>query len=205
VDTGSEFSVWEAVVVAFVGFGGVLIGGLMTGVAQVWKQVVDSRSAAQIIRMELQDNVNRAALAVTHQRSDVRLHDDAWKGHRGQLVPLLPREVLLQMSTLNGACWIVDDWISRIAVKPKEAKAEIDQWVEGAALNATFLIQLTRRSRIAQMIEVILDRPTFPPAQKGKSAGKQSFAEMREKIMQMAQPSARQDDSTQDNQKEQIS
>jgi hypothetical protein len=173
-----------------IGFGGVLAGAVLTGLAQTWRHVVDSRSAAQIIRTEVQDNANRAALAIAHGRDDVRMRDDGWKGHRIQLIPLLPREVLLHMSVHYGACWIIDDWISRMATKPKEAKQQIDQWVEGALLDAAFLMQLGNRSRFAQMMDLILGRPTFPRGAKGKAGSKESFAEMREKVMRAAQPTA---------------
>jgi hypothetical protein len=136
--------------------------------------------------MEMQDNANRAALAVFSNRDDVRMRDEGWKGHRLLLVPLLPQEVLLHMSVTYGACWIIDDWISRLSAKPKEAKEQVEQWIENVMLDSTFLIQLTKRWRFVQMIDLLLDRPTFRRGGKSNEGTREQFRDMRKRIMDSA-------------------
>jgi hypothetical protein len=169
-----------------IGFGGVLAGALLTGLVKTWGQVIDARSAASIIRMEIQDNMQRAVLAVTNSRTDIRLRDDAWKGHRLQLVPLLPREALHHLSVTYGAYWIMDDWIARCVEKPKEAKQEIETWFGNSGLDSGFLLRLCERSRLAQLFDVLLSRPTFPKPNKGEESAQEQLAELKAKAFEAA-------------------
>lgn len=175
----------DILLTGLVGLTGVLVGGALTGVMDLWRQLIDGKSAARIIRMEIQENVNRAVQAINRSRPDIRLRDDGWKDLRVKLVPLLPDEVLLQMSSTYGAIFIVEEWISKIQQKPQEANTQIRQWIDNATLHAGFLIQLSRRSRVPQMVDLLLGKPTFPPPGKGERPAEERLAEMKKKLFEV--------------------
>ena len=172
------------VITALVGFGGVLIGGALAGLIELWRQLLEGRAAARILRLEIQENVNRAGLSVTHLHSGIRLKYDAWRDVRVKVAPLLPEVVLGHLATGYGALFIVEDWISKIQQKQSQAKAEIWHWAEDMMLDSAFLLQLQRRSRIAQMVDLLLGKPTFPTPARGAPGMEEQLAERKKKLME---------------------
>jgi len=177
----------DLVVTGLVGFGGVLIGGVLAGLIELWRQLLEGRAAARILRMEINENVNRAIQSVAYVRSDIALKDDAWKDLRAKVVPLLPEEFLLQLSTSYDMMFIVRNWIDKAALKQErdEAIAQVKEWTENMMWHATFLIQLRQRRRIAQLVDLLLGRPTFPRPAKGEPGMEKQLAERKKKIMEM--------------------
>jgi len=172
----------EVVVTGLVGLGGVMVGVALTGVIDLWRQLLDGRAAARIIRMEINENANRAVLSATHSHPGIRMRDDAWRDLRVKLAPLLPNAVLHHLATGYGAIFIVEDWVSKIQQKGDEAKAQIRQWAEAMMLDSSFLSQLEKRSRLTQMMDLLRGMPTFPPPVKGERPTKEQFAELRDKL-----------------------
>lgn len=175
----------DVVVTGLVGFGGVLVGAALTGVIELWRQLLEGRAAARIVRMEIQDNANRCIQSVTHSRHDIRLKDDAWRDLRARLVPLLPEIVLQDLASGYGAIFIVEDWISKVQLMQNEVKDQLQQWVDNMTLHSGFLLQLERRSRFAQMLDLVFGRPTFPTPSKGKQGVEQLLEEKKQKLSEM--------------------
>lgn len=168
--TGTEIAVLCAV-----GFGGALlgalVGGLTTALLEFWKQVLAGQAAARVVQYEIQENVNRCVQAINSRHPGVRLVDEAWKAHRLQLAPLLPREVYMQLATSYGAIFIVDEWVRRIESRFDESRCEIEQWLKPMTRHAALLLQVQARKRSAQFIDALLGRPTFPPPRSGRKDG----------------------------------
>ena len=177
----------DLVVTGLVGLGGVLIGGALAGFIELWRQLLEGRAAARILRMEIQENVNRALLSVAHFRSDIALKDDAWKDLRAKVVPLLPEVFLLQLSISYDGMFVVRNWIDKAALKQERAKAiaQVREWTDNMMWHATFLIQLRQRRRIAQLVDLLLGRPTFPPPVKGEPGMEKQLSERKKKVMEM--------------------
>jgi len=172
----------DLVVTALVGFGGVIVGAALTGLIDLWRQLLDGRAAARIVRLEIQANVNRAVQSIDVGRADFRLADDAWKDLRVKLAPLVPDVVLNHISVGYVGIFIVEDWIRRLNQKPEEARANVRQWSEQMIIDSSFLIQLERRSRAAQMLDLLLGRPTFPTPNSGESRVEDELEEHKKKI-----------------------
>jgi len=175
----------DVAVTGLVAFGGVLIGGALTGLIELWRQLLEGRAAARIVRMEIQENVNRAVLSVTHTQTGIKLKDDGWRDLRVKLAPLLPEEVLLHLASGYGAIFIAEDWITKITSKETAAKAEIKQWADNMMLDSGFLLQLERRSRPAQMCDLLFGRPTFPTPKHGEPNMKNELAEKKKQLFEM--------------------
>ena len=175
----------DIVVTGLVAFGGVLVGGALTGLIELWRQLLEGRAAARIIRMEIQDNANRCIQSIAHSRPDIRLKDDAWRDLRAKLAPLLPELVLQDLASGYGAMFIAEDWISKVQLKRDEAKAQVQQWVDSMMVHSSFLLQLEKRSRIPQMVDLLLGRPTFPTPGGGEQATRQLLEEKRRKLSEL--------------------
>ena len=174
----------DLVITGLVGLGGVLVGGALAGLLDLWRQVSEGRAAARILRMEMQENVNRAILSVAQRRTDIALNDDAWKDLRIKVAPLMPEVVLLHLGIDYSAIFIVRDWISKAALRQNRAKAEVETWTNAMMLHSSFLMQLDGRSRIAQMVDLLLGRPTFPPRAEGEPGMEERLAERKKKLME---------------------
>ncbi len=175
----------DLVVTGLVGFGGVLIGGALAGLIELWRQLLEGRAAARILRMEIQGNVTRATLSVAHSRSDIVLKDDAWKDLRVKVVPLLPEEFLLHLHTSYDGIFVVREHILEVDSDRSQAKTQVKDWTDSMLLHAAFLKQLQGRSRIAQLVDLLRGRPTFPPAVKGEIGMEEQLAERKKKLMEM--------------------
>ena len=174
----------DLVVTGLVGFGGVLIGGALAGLIELWRQLLEGRAAARIVRMEIQDNVNLAVLSVGHARSDVaRFKDNAWRDLRVKLVPLLPEAALMHMGIYYGAVFIVEDWAAKASSGQSNAKGQVKEWIDEIMLDAALLKQLQGRSRLAQMVDLLLGRATFPTPAKGEPGMAKRLADRKKKVM----------------------
>jgi hypothetical protein len=74
--------------------GGVLVGGLLTFLAELWRQVLTARSAAWIIHQELMHNRVHLSAVATDPGSIELLSTEAWQSHRAQLAGLVSGPVL---------------------------------------------------------------------------------------------------------------
>jgi len=163
---------------------GVLVGGLLTATLDLWRQVLSGRAAARVVRLEIHENINRCVQSVASQHPGIKLTDEAWRDLRVQLVPLLPDDAVLDISIGYGALFIVEDWISKIQQKHAEAKEQIQQWSNRMIIHVALLKQLESRSRLAQMVDLLLGRPTFPPPRTGAKPAEEQLAEMKRKLFE---------------------
>lgn len=163
---------------------GVLVGAGLTGVLDLWRQVLSGRAAARIVRLEIQENINRCLLSMASRHPGIKLGNEAWRDLRVQLAPLLPDEAVLHISIGYGALFIVEDWITKIQLKYEEAREQIQQWSEQMIIHVALLKQLETRSRLAQMADLIRGRPTFPPRRKGEKPSEEQLAEMKQKLFE---------------------
>ena len=182
--TGKEIAQLDLIVTGLVGLGGVLVGGALAGLIELWRQLLDGRAAARIVRMEIQDNVNLAVLSVGHARSDVaRFKDGAWRDLRVKLVPLLPEAALMHMGIYYGAVFIVEGWAAEASSGQSNAKVQIKEWIDEIMLDAALLKQVQGRSRLAQMADLLLGRATFPTPAKGQLGMDKQLADRKKKVM----------------------
>lgn len=80
-------------IVALSTLGGVVLGGMLTAVFELWRRVLDAQSAARVIRMETAENRAKMALALQGKTGDPP-QDAAWLQHRITLAPVLGEEEL---------------------------------------------------------------------------------------------------------------
>lgn len=154
---------WTPLIATGAALGGALIGVTGGFLLEFWRQVLNGRSAARIIRMEIQHNMNICLLCISLHKPDITLTGKAWSEHMMELAPLLPDEVLLNLSTSYGASFLVQNQIAAIADRPEQAEREIKTWLEPLKRHAGLLKQIEARRRVAQFIDLLLGRATFPP------------------------------------------
>ncbi len=149
---------------------GVVIGAVLAGIVELWRQVLNGRAAARIVRMEIQENAVRCKLyikagpaEIERTIQEVKLLDDAWKDLRVQLAPMLTDEALVGISTRYGALFIVEYWMRQFQTNLGEARSQVKQWLDGALIDAALLKQVEARPRLAQFIDLLMGRATWPP------------------------------------------
>jgi hypothetical protein len=152
-----------------VGLGGALIGALAVFGVELWRQVLEFRSAARVIEYELKANLNRCTQAILARRGDVQLLDEAWRSHRVNLAPLMSADAYMGISTSYDAVFIVQDWIKKLPTDEFEAaKKQLQDWMGQTSLHPALLIQVQKRKRLSQIIDALLSRPTWAPPVKGE-------------------------------------
>jgi len=156
-----------------VGLGGALIGALAVFGVELWRQVLEFRSAARVVEYELKANLNRCTLAISARRGDIDLLDEAWHDYRIKLAPLLPTEVYLAISTSYDAFFVLRHWISKLPTDEyAAAKREVEDWIGRAQLHPAVLIQIQRRKRASQVFDALFSRATWaPPVSPDKRGG----------------------------------
>jgi hypothetical protein len=163
MDSGSGFTLTEALVVAAVGFGGVLTGSLLSILAEMWREVHRARSSTRIVRMEMNANLNKSIQAVALKNPGVELLNDAWKRFCGDMADLIPDEALSGISTNYEALFIIQKAISQIGqrgLRPEELNG-IREWQRRTIIDSAFLLQLQRRRRLAHLMDMLFGRATF--------------------------------------------
>jgi hypothetical protein len=152
-----------------VGLGGALIGALAVFGVELWRQVLEFRSAARVIEYELKANLNRCTQAILARRGDVQLLDEAWRSHRIKLAPLMPADAYMRISTSYDAIFIVQDWIRKLPTDQFEAaRKQLQDWMGQTSLHPALLIQVQKRKRLSQVTDALFSRPTWaPPVKSG--------------------------------------
>jgi hypothetical protein len=148
---------------AIFGLLGVVVGVLLTGLLELWRQVLAFRAAARVIRYEIEDNVAKCIVSLERRRPDIALLDDAWKAHRLQIAPLMPRQVYRDIALTYTGLFIVAEWLRKVPIGFEEASREVKESVDCMVAHSRFLSSVERRSRIAQFLDALLARPTYPP------------------------------------------
>lgn len=162
MDSGGGFTLLEAIVIALVGLGGVLVGAAMTIVIEAWRQIHRGRSAARIIRHEISNNVNKTVLALLARHADVTLTDDAWRQFGLEVSELLPDDVFLEVSLNYGGLFIIRGWLDLVDEEDRfaEAKSNIREWQVSSLIDAGRLLQVRGRRRLPQLFDILLGRAT---------------------------------------------
>jgi hypothetical protein len=165
----------EIALPAIFGLVGVLVGALLSALLELWRQVLDFRAAARVVRYEIMENLTKCGLAVSNRWPNAELSDEAWRAHRLQLAPLFPDEVYDKVARDYGGVLVVQNWLGQVAERFDEAAPQIIQWMDQMRTDFALLLQVERRRRAAQFLDAMLARPTSPPpvrgdTQKGTSA-----------------------------------
>ena len=155
---------WTLLLAAGAGLGGALIGATAIFLLEFWRQLLTARSAARIIRMELQNNANLCLMSIAYKQHRIdEISDKAWTQFGIHLAPLLPEQALLRMSNDYGALFIVGNWMQKLATEHDKAKAQIIEWLNNVQPSLAILKQMEERRRLAQFFDLLLGRTTFPP------------------------------------------
>lgn len=175
---------WTIAIAAGAALGGALVGAASVFFVEFWRQLLAARSAARIIRMEIQANMNTCIQAVVAREPVDQISDRAWTTNSITLAPLLPEEALFKLATNYGALFVARNWIRRIPEDYDGAREQVVQWLENASVDPPLLIQIEKRKRLAQFGDLLFGRATFPPPVQGGHPGGPSEAPEFESILQ---------------------
>ena len=144
----------DIVVTGLVGFGGVLIGGALTAVFELWRRVLDGIAAGRLVRMELVDNRSMVEVALAGKKG-VRLSDQAWRDQRLSLAPLLTEVELGRLWRDIGLTGhqqeIIEILEQQHGENPKPLSNELLEWKDALRERGRELRALEGKRKLALM------------------------------------------------------
>ena len=141
---------------------GVVIGSVLSGLLELWRQVLNGRAAARIIEREIDHNISRCITSIGLRNPDFHLLGDAWTDYRIQLAPLLHDETLSGLTSGYGSLFIIERWMNRIGEEYNKARSDMHEWMTDMVIHSGRLKHIEKRSRVAQFFDLLLRPSTLP-------------------------------------------
>ena len=138
---------------------GVLLGGTLTALFEIWRRALDARSAARVVRMETIENRASALATLEEARLEYRLEDSAWLTHRLAVAQILDGQTFSALHHAYGFIGVAQHEMRELG-RARRGEETLRHWADDLTMLISLLAQV-ERMRIWRLMWSVLGNP--PP------------------------------------------
>ena len=165
-DGGAQIPLWGTVLIAGgAALLGAVVGGGMTFLIELWRQVVTGLAASKVIRSELTQNVTAVDYAKRREGLETQLTDLAWRELRTSVAPLVSESVLTYLASDYGFIGQAQAFAHVLYSTGPDATSEqnLEYWRQRLVISGANLLEIEMTSRFKLFWRLIFP-PQYKPA-----------------------------------------